>query len=137
MPLNSDIISNNKMINLLTAKTKTSKMLIALVGALSGKNVWHSILIFRAENRLTKRRETSYKVIVFMYLWYFLPLNPSWTTVCSVCILPPLYSAHSAFCILPAFYSQSAVCIVHSVCILPLVRSVRLTLTVFRIIAIA
>lgn len=56
------------MINLLTAKTKTSKMLIALLGALSGKNVWHSILIFRAENLLTKRRETSYKEVVFMYL---------------------------------------------------------------------
>ena len=29
----------------------------------------------------------------------------------------------------PAFYSQSAVCILHSVCILPLVRSLRFTLT--------
>ena len=37
------------------------------------------------------------------------------------------------FCILPqpAFYSQSAVCILHSICILPLVRSLRLTLTEF------
>ena len=47
-------------------------------------------------------------------------------SLCSVCILPQ-----------PAFYSQSAVCILHSVCILPLVRSLqsavrsmRLTLTV-------
>ena len=45
----------------------------------------------------------------------------------SVCILPQ-----------PAFYSQSVVCILHSVCILPLVRilhsafrSLRLTLTDF------
>ena len=40
-------------------------------------------------------------------------------------------SLQSLFCILPqsAFYSQSAVCILHSVCILPLVRSLRFTLT--------
>ena len=35
-------------------------------------------------------------------------------SLCSVCILPQ-----------PAFYSQSAVCILHSVCILPLVRSLQ------------
>ena len=35
------------------------------------------------------------------------------------------YSLHSAFCTQPAFYSQSAVCILHSVCILPLVRSLQ------------
>ena len=29
------------------------------------------------------------------------------------------YSLHSAFCTQPAFYSQSAVCILHSLCILP------------------
>ena len=36
-------------------------------------------------------------------------------------------SLQSLFCILPqsAFYSQSAVCILHSVCILPLVRSLQ------------
>ena len=46
--------------------------------------------------------------------------------LCSVCILPQ-----------PAFYSQSAVCILHTVCIFPLVRSLqsavcslRFTLTV-------
>ena len=39
-------------------------------------------------------------------------------SLCSVCILPQ-----------PAFYSQSVVCILHSVCILPLVRSLRFTLT--------
>ena len=39
-------------------------------------------------------------------------------SLCSVCILPQ-----------SAFYSQSAVCILHSVCILPLVRSLRFTLT--------
>ena len=32
---------------------------------------------------------------------------------------------YSAFCTHPAFYSQSAVCILHSVCILPLVRSLQ------------
>ena len=41
-----------------------------------------------------------------------------------------VYSLYSAFCTQPAFYSQSAVFILHSVCILPLVRSLRLTLTV-------
>ena len=34
-------------------------------------------------------------------------------------------SLHSAFCTQPAFYSLSAVCILHSVCILPLVRSLQ------------
>ena len=35
-------------------------------------------------------------------------------SLCSVCILPQ-----------PAFYSESAVCILHAVCILPLVRSLQ------------
>ena len=35
------------------------------------------------------------------------------------------YSLHSAFCTQPVFYSQSAVCILHSLCILPLVRSLQ------------
>ena len=35
------------------------------------------------------------------------------------------YSLHSAFCTQPAFYFQSAVCILHSLCILPLVRSLQ------------
>ena len=37
---------------------------------------------------------------------------------------------NSAFYPYPALYSQSAVCILHSVCILPLVRSLRFALTV-------
>ena len=48
-----------------------------------------------------------------------------------------VYSLYSAFCTQPAFYSQSAVCILHSVCSLPMVRgpqsavcSLRFTLTV-------
>ena len=36
-----------------------------------------------------------------------------------------VYSLYSAFCTQPAFYSQSAVCILHSVCSLPLVRSLQ------------
>ena len=36
-----------------------------------------------------------------------------------------VYSLYSAFCTQPAFYSQSAVCILHSVCILPLVHSLQ------------
>ena len=36
-----------------------------------------------------------------------------------------LYSLYSAFCTQPAFYSQSTVCILLSVCILPLVRSLQ------------
>ena len=36
-----------------------------------------------------------------------------------------VYSLYSAFCTQPAFYSQSAVCILHSVCILPPVRSLQ------------
>ena len=41
-------------------------------------------------------------------------------SLCSVCILPQ-----------PAFYSQTAVCILHTVCILPPVRILRFTLTAF------
>ena len=36
-----------------------------------------------------------------------------------------VYTLYSAFCNQPAFYSQSAVYILHSVCILPLVRSLQ------------
>ena len=36
-----------------------------------------------------------------------------------------VYSLYSAFCTQPAFYSQSAVCILHSVYTLPLVRSLQ------------
>ena len=36
-----------------------------------------------------------------------------------------VYSFHSAFCTQPAFYSQPAVCILHSVCISPLVHSLQ------------
>ena len=36
-----------------------------------------------------------------------------------------VYSLSFAFCTQPAFYSQSAVCILHTVCILPLVRSLQ------------
>ena len=50
-----------------------------------------------------------------MYLRDFFALKPFHDySLCSVCILPQ-----------PAFYSQSAVCILHSVCILPLVRSLQ------------
>ena len=64
-----------------------------------------------------------------MYLRDFLTLKPFHNySLCSVCILPQ-----------SAFYSQSAVCILHSVCILSLVRSLqsaarslRFTLTVFQ-----
>ena len=68
-----------------------------------------------------------------MYLRDFLALKPFHDySLCSVCILPQ-----------PAFYSQSAVCILHSVCILPLVRnlqsavhSLRFTLTNLKILRI-
>ena len=40
-----------------------------------------------------------------------------------------VYSLYFAFCTQPAFYSQSALCILHTVCILPLVSSLRFTLT--------
>ena len=36
-----------------------------------------------------------------------------------------VFSLDFAFCTKPAFYSQSVVCILHSVCILPLVRSLQ------------
>ena len=54
-----------------------------------------------------------------MYLRDFLALKPFHNySLCSVCIL-----------LQPAFYSQSTVGILHTVCILPPVRSLRLTLT--------
>ena len=50
-----------------------------------------------------------------MYLRGFFALKPLHDySLCSICILPQ-----------PAFYSQSAVCILHTVCILPLVRSLQ------------
>ena len=50
-----------------------------------------------------------------MYLRDFLALKPFHDcSLCSVCILPQ-----------PVFYSQSAVCILHTVFILPLVRSLQ------------
>ena len=55
-------------------------------------------------------------VFVYMYLRDFLALKPFHdSSLCSVCILPQ-----------PAFYSHSAVCI------LPLVRSLRFTLTAMK-----
>ena len=42
-----------------------------------------------------------------------------------------VYSLYFAFCTQPAFYSQSALCILHTVCTLPPVRSLRFTLTDF------
>ena len=62
--------------------------------------------------------ESRCQVIVYMYLQDFFTLKPFHDySLCSVC------SPHSAFCTQPAFYFQSAVCIIHSVCILPLVHS--------------
>ena len=52
-----------------------------------------------------------------MYLWDFFALKVKPLhdySLCSVCILPQ-----------PVFYSQSAVCILHTVCILALVRSLQ------------
>ena len=56
---------------------------------------------------------TCLQVSVRLYLRDFLALKPFHDySLCSVCILPQ-----------PAFYSQSAVCILHAVCILPMVRN--------------
>ena len=43
-----------------------------------------------------------------------------------------VYSLSFAFCTQPAFYSQSAVCILHTVCILPLVRSLQYAVSSLR-----
>ena len=54
-------------------------------------------------------------MFVYVYLRDSFALKPFRDySLCSVCILPQ-----------PAFDSQSAVCIVHLVCILPLVRSLQ------------
>ena len=92
---------------------------------------------------LGRSREESPKCIcasrcrhVSVRLHVFSGVFGPWTlydhSLSSVCILPQ-----------PAFYSQSAVCILHTDCILPLVRSLqsavrslRLTLTGFKIIVV-
>ena len=51
-------------------------------------------------------------VCCMYFAWFYLSFRDY--SLCSVCILPQ-----------PAFYSQSVVCILHSVCILPLVRSLQ------------
>ena len=62
-----------------------------------------------------RRCQVSVSGVVYMYFRDFFALKPFRDySLCSVCILPQ-----------PAFYSQSAVCILHSVCILPLVRSLQ------------
>ena len=43
-----------------------------------------------------------------------------------------VYSLYFTFCTQPAFYSQSAVCILHTVCILPLVRSLQYAVRILR-----
>ena len=47
-----------------------------------------------------------------------------------------VYSLYPAFCTQPAFYSESAVCILHTVFILRLVRSLRFTMTAFRTVTV-
>ena len=62
-----------------------------------------------------RRCQVSVSGVVYMYFRDCFALKPFRDySLCSVCILPQ-----------PAFYSQSAVCILHSVCILPLVRSLQ------------
>ena len=58
-------------------------------------------------------RQVSVCLRVFCGILFALKLFRDYS-LCSVCILPQ-----------PAFYSQSAVCILHSVCILPMVRSLQ------------
>ena len=58
-------------------------------------------------------RQVSVCLRVFCGILFVLKLFRDYS-LCSVCILPQ-----------PAFYSQSVVCILHSVCILPLVRSLQ------------
>ena len=73
----------------------------------------------------------------FTCIWVlFCPLTlPRLQFMLGVHLTPSMQS--SFFILHPAYYSQSAVFILHSVCILPLIRSVRFTMTVFPIIAIA
>ena len=102
-------------------------------------SLFHALYHLKALNKLQRRKgwicESKCKVnemIVYIFLRNILTLlspYPSATTV----------YARSAFCMRPAFYFQSAVCILHAVCILPLVhcslqsavRRLRFTLTGF------
>ena len=52
--------------------------------------------------------------------WYRLAFSPIWAQM-----FKNAYSLYSAFRTQPAFYSQSAVCILHSFCSLPLIRSLQ------------
>ena len=67
---------------------------------------------------LWKQMSSKWSFTFFCGIFWLKPVPFRDYSLCSVCILPQ-----------PAFYSQSAVCILHLVCILPLVRSLRFTLT--------
>ena len=68
---------------------------------------------------LWKQMSSSFKCS-FIYIAGFFALKPFHNySLCLVCILPQ-----------PAFYSQSAVFILHTVCIIPLVRSLQSTVCI-------
>ena len=102
----------------------TSK--VEVWGLLDGKKRFKIVIIFSGcRQRSREERNAFVKVDVIKYkcsftcIAGFLTLKPFHNySLCSVCILPQ-----------PAFYSRSAVCILHTVCILPLVRSLHFTLT--------
>ena len=87
--------------------------------------------VFGSSTTFQRRREwicesgcqVSGRLHVFAGFFALKPLRDY--ILCSVCIFPTVCSPHSAFCTQPAFYSKSAVCLLHSVCILPLVRCPR------------
>ena len=109
------------LLSMLGRKKKGSRLRLCfwVVHEVPEKNEW-----------ICESRYMSSSIKVFVYMYFaglYLPLKPFCDySLYSVCILPQ-----------PAFYSQSVVCILDSVCILPLVRSLqsavrslRFTLTV-------
>ena len=81
-------------------------------------NPFRWIRVMRVTQTLSSRLPHCFLLVVSL-------IFPQCHLKISFCILPRVCSPHSAFCTQPAFYSRSAVCILHSVYILPLVRTLQ------------
>ena len=101
--------------------SKTSHLKLKREVSRTEKKVQDCDYVFGSSTTFQRRKEwicesrccqVSVRLHVFVGFFALKPFHDY--SLCSVCILPQ-----------PAFYSQSAVCILHTVCILPLVRSLQ------------
>ena len=86
-----------------------SKVYLSVIHARTKKKVQDCDYVFEKNEWICESR---YMFVYMYFAGFYLPFCDY--SLCLVCILPQ-----------PAFYSQSAVCILHSVCILPMVRSLQ------------